>query len=411
MYEQYSKRFGFREKIIQEHPSSDLGIIVVIPAFNEASLIPTIASLYQNESCNCKVEILVVVNAAENTSDLIKQQNEAAKSELKSWLEIHKREDLQVFCIEENALPIKHAGVGLARKIGMDEAALRFDTIGILDGIIACFDADSICESNYLKSIESHFKLNLNSSACSIYFEHPVSGEEFEKQVYRGILYYELHLRYYRLGLAFAGLPYAFHTIGSSMAVRAKDYMKQGGMNKRKAGEDFYFLQKFIQLGNFSVLNDTRVIPSPRASERVPFGTGRAIREMLDGEREIECSYNVKVFILIKAAVIEGLKWFEEEVNSDSLLCQYFGIEFIKDKILEIKSNSIDFKGFEKRFFHWFNAFQCLKLVHYLRDTQVKSNLLIETVPQLLLLMGENSIKISPLELLKKLREIDRKQI
>ena len=34
---------ALRKKL--EHPSSDLGIIVVIPAFNETSLIPTIASL------------------------------------------------------------------------------------------------------------------------------------------------------------------------------------------------------------------------------------------------------------------------------------------------------------------------------------------------------------------------------
>ena len=71
--------------------------------------------------------------------------------------------------------------------------------------------------------------------------------------------------------------PFAFHTIGSSMAVRASSYMRQGGMNKRKAGEDFYFQQKIIPLCGFTECNSTVVYPSPRPSYRVPFGTGRAM--------------------------------------------------------------------------------------------------------------------------------------
>ena len=34
-------------------------------------------------------------------------------------------------------------GVGLARKIGMDEACYRFHKVRRSRGIIACFDADS----------------------------------------------------------------------------------------------------------------------------------------------------------------------------------------------------------------------------------------------------------------------------
>ena len=35
------------------------------------------------------------------------------------------------------------------------------------------------------------------------------------------------------------------------MAVRADAYLRQGGMNRRKAGEDFYFLNKFMVLGGY----------------------------------------------------------------------------------------------------------------------------------------------------------------
>ncbi|MEZ4848575.1 MAG: hypothetical protein R3B93_08135 [Bacteroidia bacterium] len=73
---------------------------------------------------------------------------------------------------------------------------------------------------------------------------------------------------------------HAFHCVGSSMAVRSIAYQKRGGMNRRKAGEDFYFLQKFIAEGTLAELSTTKVIPSPRASEKVPFGTGRAIKKL-----------------------------------------------------------------------------------------------------------------------------------
>jgi len=52
-------------------------------------------------------------------------------------------------------------------------------------------------------------------------------------------------------------------------------------MNKRQAGEDFYFLQKIIPLGHFTDLTETKVIPSSRPSDRVPFGTGKAVRDFL----------------------------------------------------------------------------------------------------------------------------------
>ena len=61
------------------------------------------------------------------------------------------------------------------------------------------------------------------------------------------------------------------------MAVRPEAYMKQGGMNRRKAGEDFYFLNKIMSLGGFGECAETTIYPSPRTSKRVPFGTGQAV--------------------------------------------------------------------------------------------------------------------------------------
>ena len=150
----------------------------------------------------------------------------------------------------------------------MDEALRRFDDIGRTEGIIAGYDADCRCETNYLTALERHFHEHPRSSGCSIYFEHPLQGQ-LSPQIYEAAAAYELHLRYYIQALRYSGFPHAHHTLGSCMAVRADAYCEQGGMNKRKAGEDFYFLHKIIPLGGFTDLTATTVHPSPRPSDQV----------------------------------------------------------------------------------------------------------------------------------------------
>ena len=48
--------------------------------------------------------------------------------------------------------------------------------------------------------------------------------------------------------MKYARSPYAFHTIGSTMAVSANHYAKVRGFPKREAGEDFYLLNKLAKV-------------------------------------------------------------------------------------------------------------------------------------------------------------------
>ena len=158
-------------------------------------------------------------------------------------------------------------------------------------GVVACFDADCRCDPGLLVEMENLFRKRPEMPGCSVRFEHPLDAENSE-----AIILYELHLRYYIEACRYSGHPFAFHAVGSSMAVRAEAYVAQGGMNQRQAGEDFYFLQKIISLGNFGELNSTRVIPSPRVSDRVPFGPGRAVGEFLQGKGGRMESYPFEAF-------------------------------------------------------------------------------------------------------------------
>ncbi|MBK9192493.1 MAG: hypothetical protein IPM77_13875 [Crocinitomicaceae bacterium] len=306
--------------------------------------------------------------------------------------------------------------MGLARKIGMDEAVHRFDLIQ-RDGIIVCFDADAVCDKNYLTELERHFNSFPITPGCSVYFEHPVEDENYDSEILNYITQYELHLRYYNHALRFCKLPFAFHTVGSSMAVSSSAYQKQGGMNKRKAGEDFYFLHKIIALGNFTELNSTRIVPSPRISDRVPFGTGRAMGEMIQSKKEYYETYNFSSFELIKkfTSLIPQFYLSDLETIVPAIaegeyrkLKLFLNSEKFEIALIEIRKNSASEISFIKRFYVWFDAFRVLKLVHFLRDNLYHDvPVHIASLQLLQKLQFANHIDSSG-ELLKTYRKLDR---
>jgi len=404
----YLDNYAVRGQLIKNTPQSDLGIIVVIPCHNETGLTNSLQSLYKCELPACSLEVIVVINASESSSPEIINQNKKTFYEALSWVESHQKNKLSYYFIEENSLPQKHAGVGLARKIGMDEAVRRFDTINNPNGVIVCFDADARCEHNYLVEIENHFKTHSKTPACSIHFEHPTVGNNFSKEIYEGIIQYELHLRVYKNGLSYAGLPYAYHTIGSSMAVVSSAYQKQNGMNKRKAGEDFYFLQKLIPLGSFTELTTTKVIPSPRVSDRVPFGTGKAMGDFLEGKEKVMYSYNTNSYKDLKQ-FCEVLPYLYDNANIDLPQSINNFLESVKWKCSyhKIKQNSTSREHFTKLFFNWFNAFKVLKYMHHARDNYYPDQSVFDVGNNLLKLLEENQQDSSML-MLKKYREMDR---
>ena len=365
----YLNKYSYCDYQIEAQVNAEIKAIVVIPCFNEPNLVGSLQSLYACDIDYC-VEIIVVINCSEDCSNEIKKQNIETFKEGQEWCKNQNSNLISCHFILENSLPRKHAGVGLARKIGMDEAVARFHSVNN-DGIIVMFDADSHCDKNYLSELIRHFEINPKTPGCSIQFEHPISGVEFSPTIYSGIIKYELFLRYYIEGLRLANLPYAFHTVGSSMAVRSSAYQKQGGMNKRKAGEDFYFIQKIIELGNFTELTTTRVIPSPRTSDRVPFGTGKAINDWLLQESQNYMTYSPQTFY--------DLHEFTKNIDSlfsskdwakfcSPCLKEYLIQNKFSEALLEIRKNSSNKTGFVKRFYTWFSAFRVLKFVHFARD-------------------------------------------
>ncbi len=399
--------------------ASDLQLVITIPCFNEPDLIRSLEALYACEQPSCSIEVIVVVNSPENAPDNVLQQNRKTLSDASTWMATHNdNPSLQFHLIHQPDLPKKHAGVGFARKIAMDEAVARFKTINNPNGIIAGFDADAICDPNYLTELVSFFSGDNSPDGASIYFEHPLTGNDFDEAVYEYIVLYELHLRYYVQALRYALFPYAYHTVGSSFAVKARIYAKQGGMNRRKAGEDFYFLHKVIPLRNFGELNSTRIIPSPRPSMRVPFGTGATMQKCLTESNYSILTYNPLIFddlrlFLQKANQLISLSENRVEAFLTSLpesVRVYLKQNHFDEALHEMQLHSTNPVTFKKRFFHWFNAFRVMKLINNAHESQYQKIPVYEAA--LCLLKTQNHLpphNCTYTKLLKLYRKIDRK--
>ena len=152
----YLERYAYQKPQIAFPASDDLAIIVVIPCFNEPDIFEALNSIRNCHQPACCCEVIVVINHGENADPSIKKVNTTTFEVFRQYAFKNNSNWLKFHAIYAADLPTKDAGVGLARKIGMDEAVWRFEYAGNPKGIIANFDADCTCDSNYLTRIISN---------------------------------------------------------------------------------------------------------------------------------------------------------------------------------------------------------------------------------------------------------------
>jgi hypothetical protein len=406
-----AKQRDFSPSVFVSVPS-DLGIIITIPAYREPQLRRSLESIAQCALPPCSTEVIVLINDADNSPEADIRFNDETYNELISWVEKHNQPKLNFYILRHKSIPSKIAGVGTARKLAMDEAVYRFNAIDKKNGIITGFDADATLSVNYLTEIYRHFKQKPKTNGLSLMFEHPIEGEEFPQEQYQWICNYELYLRYYRRGLKWAGLPYAFHTIGSSFAVRAEAYTKQGGMNRRKAGEDFYFLNKIIPLGKYYNLLTACIFPSPRVSDRVPFGTGAAISKM--AENKIPADYPTfppEGFVILSqlnAYVYEIAAQQCSCIALDNRLIQYLDTENWTEALDNCRKNTATAEQFVKRFYVWFDGLKALQLLNYLYPDYETKVPIFESAIELLKMSNIQPNCASAKHLLAQYRQLEK---
>ncbi|MEN8158396.1 MAG: hypothetical protein ABFS10_15695, partial [Bacteroidota bacterium] len=147
----YLRKAGLRDRLIDTQPHPDLKIIVTIPVYNESGLERCLDSLFQCTAAGgLRTEVIVLINApaegAPEDSEAFKAilaQNVATYEAAVAWIAAHPHPFIDFHLLMDHSFPKKEAGVGLARKILMDEAVRRFNVVGAEDGIIASMDADA----------------------------------------------------------------------------------------------------------------------------------------------------------------------------------------------------------------------------------------------------------------------------
>jgi len=381
--EKYLSKFSL-DKWSLEGDEKKYDVIIVVPALEEFSGIKRlINSLLKNDNQYLsKTLIVFVVNNLQDVTQEIKGDNQKALSYLRSIqagtnreLENYRALNLGVVDASSDGmeLPSKDGGVGLARKIGMDISLTKFN-YQTNNNLLVCLDGDCEVETNYLEVLHKTSKENKPQGGY-VNYEHPMPEEDDLRQA---IICYEIFLRFYILGLSYAKSPYAFHTIGSTMFCTPESYVKIQGMNKRKAAEDFYFMEKLSKIAPIIAVGDTRVYPSNRSSWRVPFGTGQRVRRHLDKVQNEYLLYSFDSFRILKDwntiffqndKLDPNYLLNEAKLISPSLFHFLVQQKFAESwkKILSETSN-IEQISKQKRF--WFDGFRTLKLIHFLRDEQ-----------------------------------------
>jgi len=309
-------RLSSAEKYLQHYadlrdfvaPAINYAHVVIVPARNENENIDALLGSVRRASP--KALTVVVVNASDQCDEGVLENN------AQLFLRLQNIPNVLPLDATSKGLRIpKKGGVGIARKIGADVALSLMESGHILEPILYFTDADALVPEDYFSRIRG----GLHQRAAAYLF--PLTHSRgFSQAQENALSAYEISFRLYALGLLRAGSPYAFLTVGSTIAVSKDAYLKVRGVPKKAAGEDFHLLNKLAKVGPIVQLGGAPLMASGRFSKRVPFGTGQAVLKTpahLIEEAKIDWpSYDPIAYDILK----EGLEGLKQAIEQGSLV-------------------------------------------------------------------------------------------
>ncbi len=352
-------------------------LAVVIPALaEERELAATLASLAANPERELRRTLVVcVVNNVEGAAGAQVEDNQRTLAALRQ----RGIGGLRLADVDASSrgreLPVGE-GVGLARKIGLDLALGALVRAGAKNPTLVCLDGDTRVDASYLGAVRDHFARSPEPWAARIDFTHRREGNELQRAA---IGCYELYLRHHELGLRLARSPYAFVALGSTIACSAEAYAAVSGMNRRRAGEDFYFLQQLAKTGPLSRVEGTTVFPSSRPSKRVPFGTGPRVECFLarSADEDHWRVHAMESYVLL-GELNRLLAGCDRQTRVADLLARARELEPQLERFLVIAGlrrvlpalarNAPDRRQLVAQLQRWFDGLKTLRLLHHLRD-------------------------------------------
>ena len=343
---------------------------LVIPAFDE-----TFEPLHQQLTSLASDDVLVilVVNPPEDAKPRAIEDTKV----LLNMLHTQDYDHVIVVDRASNGLRLNpKQGVGLARKIGSDLAlALRFAGRLRSDWLLQS-DADVVFPAGYTELLHQN---PVHNSAGARIFPHSHYSSDPTLH-YAGQLY-DQHMSYYVAGLAMAGSRYAHHSLGSTIAVHAKSYAAVRGYPKRSAGEDFYLLNKVRKLAPIEPLRGPILSIEARTSARVPFGTGPALRKIVeslatDPTGGSYLSYHPACFSLLGRALSALNQWADDPrqaIHFDvSRRLSALGFEGFAGGL---SKQQISPKQRHRCVHDWFDGLKTLQFIHACQETHADQSL------------------------------------
>ena len=378
-YQQYLSRFAEEDALAIANTVSTLGktydYVLTIPAYKEDSAF--FLRLKERFLLSQSLLLILVINQPDQSTTA--EDDRAINQTL--WNAIHQHNEKpqqgsgthlltigssHVLLIDRftqgNEIPHKQ-GVGLARKLACDIACQLIEKKIVRCNWIFTSDADTELPKNYFNALESQAKL---CHSAAIYpFRH--RGED--NAIYQATALYEKALNYYVAGLQWAGSPYAFHTIGSCIAIQSRHYINARGYPKRAGGEDFYLLNKLAKTGEILKVKDCNISIEARVSDRVPFGTGPAVGKILN--TGVLFYYHPEIFVELKQLLQQSDNlwhynnkpeaWLETLSQIQQQALHQINIErFFQHVKQQIKTQA----QCQQHWREWLDAFKTLKLIH-----------------------------------------------
>ncbi len=259
-------------------------------------------------------------------------------------------------------------GVGLARKIGADLAFAGIQAGMVQNPWIHTTDADAQLPADYF----ADHRFRGASSALAYPFAHVANPSDTDEHIFLATRRYERKLNDYVKGLASAGSPYAFHTIGSCIAVHARAYAQVRGFPTRAGGEDFYLLNKLNKIAPVVTPAGEPILLLARRSARAPFGTGPAVENLLAGETPR--TYHPAVFSALKALLAQRAtlwhlrdnypEWLSSLATEIQSACQALDMEHCFKHLAAHTQNQAQC---QQQFDQWFDGFKTLKFIQHLQ--------------------------------------------
>ncbi|MEZ5572113.1 MAG: hypothetical protein R3E64_08825 [Halioglobus sp.] len=271
-----------------------------------------------------------------------------------------------------------NCGVGLARKAGCDLALLWMNAGGISGKWLCSTDADATLPADYFHRLED---VATSAAAAVFPFRHTPAGDSVCDHA---TALYELRLHHYVLGLEYARSPYAYHTLGSALAITASAYAQVRGFPKRAGAEDFYVLNKLAKVGPIARLQGRSIELQSRRSARVPFGTGPAVDSIMTNTQIDDAAlfYHPVCYQALRAvlAVIPALAQSPVTAIAQQCVAQDLPPDLaqqiqsvltamdIAAALQHCRQHGKSSAQFQRQFHQWFDGFRTLKFIHALRD-------------------------------------------